>query len=348
MSTRGIESTMKIRRPARTMSGLIAEALATTMIMLSLVITTSSAHAAVSGPDGQIVYGRALGTSDDTDTYTINPDGTHETDVYSRPAVNRCETWSPDGTKILLGCVFRKNALIRPATIDPNGSHFTLLNNPDPTLNLFCWSWSPDGRRLACEGSDDVHPERDALYTVRASDGGGLRLLTKNPYGEFFCCPVTNQDGAPRYSPDGTQIMFTRFNDRGQSAAFIVNVDGSGTQQVTGWGVGAFGGDWSPDGAWIVFNMNDDSRFQGRLYLMHPDGSDLHVIDIDTGGSWYFAKEPAWSPDGTKIVFVMYAGSNGGQVDLFTVAPDGSRLTQVTDSPEVEYTPSWGTHPPAA
>jgi Tol biopolymer transport system component len=37
------------------------------------------------------------------------------------------------------------------------------------------------------------------------------------------------------------------------------------------------------------------------------------MIDIDTGGGWYYAKEPAWSPDGTRIVFVMYAGSNGAR-----------------------------------
>jgi hypothetical protein len=324
------------------MKRLIASAVATTMVMLGLVITTSSAHATVPGPNGQIVYGRALWPSEDTDTFTINPNGTHEIEIYSR--TTGCATWSPDGTKVLLGCVFRKNALVRPATIDPDGSHFKLLNNPDPTLNLFCWSWSPDGLRLACEGGDDVHPERDALYTVRASDGGDLRLLTKNPYGEFFCCPVVNQDGAPQYSPDGAQVLFTRFNDRGQSAGFIVNVDGAAAHQITGWGTGAFGGNWSPDGDWIVFSHNDSSRFQGRLYLVHPDGSDRHMIDIDTGGAWYYAKEPAWSPDGTRIVFVMYAGSNGGQVDLFTVAPDGSELTQVTDSPEVEYVPSWGTH----
>lgn len=321
-------------------------ALATSaMIAMGLLVAADSARATVPGPspNGAILYGSALWPSEDTDTFTINADGTGENEVYSRPA--GCTTWSPDGTKVLLGCVFRRNSLVRPATIDPEGGHFTLLNNPDPTLNLFCWSWSPDGKRLACEGGDDVHPKRDALYTVRASDGGGLQLLTKNPYGTFFCCPVKNQDGAPRYSPDGTRIMFTRFNDRGQSAAFIVNVDGTGTRQVTPWGIRAFGGNWSPDGHWIVFNMNDDSPLQGRLYLMHPDGSDRHMIHIDTGGAWYYAKEPAWSPDGMRIVFVMYAGSNGGQVDLFTVAPDGTHLKQVTASPEVEYVPDWGTHP---
>jgi TolB protein len=327
-----------------TMKRLIAWTSASLMLILGVVAAAGSAHATVPGPNGQIVFGAAPWPSDDTDTFTIKPDGSQETRIYSQPA--GCATWSPDGTKVLLGCVLRKNSLFRPATIDPNGRHFKLLNNPDPTLNLFCTSWSPDGQRLACEGGDDVHPERDALYTVRASDGGDLRLLTKNPYGEFFCCPVINQDGSPRYSPDGTQVLFTRFNDRGQSAGFIVNVDGTGAHQITGWGTGSFGGDWSPSGDWIVFNANDDSRFQGRLYLVHPDGSDRHMIDIDTNGSWYYAKEPAWSPDGTRIVFVMYAGSNGGQVDLFTVDPDGSHLQQVTDTPEVEYVPSWGTHLP--
>jgi TolB protein len=311
MRTQQVEILMMTQRPGRTMGRLIASAVATTMIMLGLVITTSPAHATVPGPNGQIVYGRALWPSEDTDTFTINPDGTHEHEIYSRTA--GCATWSPGGTKVLLGCVFRKNALVRPATIDPDGGHFKLLNNPDPTLNLFCWSWSPDGRRLACEGGDDIHPERDALYTVRASDGGGLRLLTKNPYGEFFCCPVKNQDGAPEYSPDGTEILFTRFNDRGQSAGFIVNVDGTGTRQVTPWGIGAFGGNWSPDGTWIVFTTNDDSAHQGRLYLERPDGSDRHMIDIDTGGSWYYAKEPAWSPDGTRIVFVMMPDPTGAR-----------------------------------
>ena len=228
------------------MKRLIASA--SMMIVAGLVIT-SSARATVPGPNGQIVYGRALWPSEKTLTFTINPNGSNENEIYSQAA--GCATWSPDGTKVLLGCL-RRNGLFRPATIDADGGHFKLLNNPDPTLNLFCWSWSPDGLRLACEGGDDVHPERDALYTVRASDGGGLRLLTKNPYGAFFCCPVVNQDGTPQYSPDGSEVMFTRFNDRGQSAAFIVNVDGTGAHQITGWGTGAFGGNWSPASGFML------------------------------------------------------------------------------------------------
>jgi Tol biopolymer transport system component len=72
------------------------------------------------------------------------------------------------------------------------------------------------------------------------------------------------------------------------------------------------------------------------------------LITCDRNGTSYYAKERSWSPDGTRIVFVMYAGANDNQVDLFTVDPDGSDLTQMTDTVEVEYVPSWGTHPLAS
>jgi len=53
-------------------------------------------------------------------------------------------------------------------------------------------------------------------------------------------------------------------------------------------------------------------------FLAHADGTGLHKIAIDTSGSHYFAKQPTWSPDGTRILFVMYLASNNeGQSDLF-------------------------------
>jgi dipeptidyl aminopeptidase/acylaminoacyl peptidase len=241
--------------------------------------------------------------------------------------------------------------LFRPATVDPDGTGFTVLDNPDPDLNLFCTSWSPDGARLACEGGSDVHPERDGLYTVRASDGGGLKRLTKNPYGDFFCCPVKNEDGVPNYSPDGSQITFGRVDQKSDFAVFVVNSDGSGVRQVTPWGLEGANPNWSPSGDWIVLGLKDfccspSWTHRGRLFMVHPDGSGLHKIDIDTNGDRYYAKEPTWSPDGTRILFVMYTASNVGVADLYTMDPDGSHVTHVKGDPDViEDVPSWGTHP---
>ena len=294
--------------------------------------------------NGQISFGKE-DMPDSGHIYTANPDGTHEHQLLADPA--DCSNWSPDGTKIAVCVIPNSRGLLRSATLNPDGSGFNLLDNPDPSLNFFCWAWSPDGSRLACEGGTDPASDRDGIYTVRSSDGGGLvRLTTSPPSAGVFAdaCPCS-------YAPEGKRVSFTRSNTRGQTAIFIVNTDGTGLHRVTPWGVGSVGGNWSRDGKWIVFGLRDfitprgQNDFRGRLFLIHPDGSGLHMVDIYTNGSWYFAKEPTWSPDATRILFVMYLGSNGGQPDLFTMNPDGSHLIQVTDTPVTENFPNWGTNP---
>jgi TolB protein len=324
------------------MKRLIALA-ASVMITMSLLVSANSARATVPGPrtNGQIVFGY---DDDSGRMFVANPDGTH---VFQLPLRNpaSCPGWSPDGSKVLVGCNFLPDGRVRPATIDPDGRHFMLLDDAQTDLGIYCLDWSPDGSRLACEGNGDPPSERDGIYTVRSSDGGGLVRVTKNPFGIPFCCPVRNQDGVPGYSPDGSRIVFGRTDQTSDFAVFVVNADGTGLHQVTPWGLEARNGRWSPDGSWIVFNVESEfHHFRGELFLVHPDGTGLHKIAIDTNGSQYFAKEPTWSPDGTRILFVMYLGSNDWQPDLFTVNPDGSHLTQVTDTPEPENVPSWGTH----
>ena len=64
-----------------------------------------------------------------------------------------------------------------------NGVHAVPIN--DPTLNIGCGtgSWSPDGKRLACETWDDSKPARNGVYTISSADGSGLTRITLNPLG---------------------------------------------------------------------------------------------------------------------------------------------------------------------
>jgi TolB protein len=158
---------------------------------------------------------------------------------------------------------------------------------------------------------------------------GGLFRVTSNPFGGGHDIPSD-------YSPDGSRIVFVRTNDlrkRGNTAVFVVNIDGSGLRQLTPWGTGGTPS-WSPDGQWILF----DSR--GFLFVVHPDGSGQRQIHLHAG-SRYYAYQPSWSPDGRRIVFGMYLSSIG-QSDLFTAGADGTDLVQVTNTPEGEEAPDWG------
>lgn len=158
--------------------------------LLGGVAATAPAQAKPPGANGQIVFGRYSTALGDFQIFTANPDGTNQAQVL--PGAAECPRWSPGGARILV-CLADASGLIRPATVRPNGSGFTLLETPDRTLNLGCWAWSPNSARLACEGWDDTNPNRPAgVFTVRSADGGGLVRVTANP---------SNHDVPGDYSP---------------------------------------------------------------------------------------------------------------------------------------------------
>ena len=308
----------------RTITGLVT----ITFLVGIMAIAALPAGAKVHGSNGRIVFGRFDPAVNDFHIFTVNPDGTNE--VQLLPGIAECPRWSPDGNKIQV-CVFNPKGLLRPATLDPDGSDFRLLDNPDPTLNLGCWAWSSRGR-LACDSWDDVHPNRPAgVFTVRSSDGGGLVRVTANPYG--------GHDIPGDYSPDGSKIVFGRENPNvHQFALFVVNADGSDLHRVSAWQPDFGSASWSPDGQWI---LTDNA--QGGLYVVHPDGTGRHPIILQTGPGSYFAREPGWSPDGKRLVFTLYLSSTNQQ-NIYMARADGTDLRQVTNTGGDLDFADWGTH----
>ena len=236
--------------------------------------------------------------------------------------------WSPDGTKVSVTAE-GPQGLVFAVLMDPDGSGQMPFDSPDPSLNLGCAAWSPDGRRLACEGWDDADPSRAGLYTVSAADGGDLTQVTAAPTG--------THDAACDYSPDGTQIAFVRINleDEAHNSLWTVNVDGSGDRQVTEHPTG-MRCDWSPDGTTIL--TEDD----GMLLLVPAEGGEASPIDLGVAGA--YAAGATWSPDGQRIAFSMaiHTDEQDTWFDIYAANRDGSDIVQVTDSPsEAEELGAW-------
>ena len=312
------------------MRRLVASVSVLVMAVLGFVAVTGPTRAKVPGPNGQIVFARADADVDDSHIFTINPDGTHEQQLLSTFA--QIPHWSPDGTRIaMICCAFG----LAPTIINAGGSGFTQLPIPPGFPIGGCNVWSADGSRLACGfgGFDPPQPQREGIYTLRASDGGDPVQVTTQP----------GEDGADDYSPDGSRMVFFRIDysrpEKAQTALFVVNIDGSGLRRLTSWGLGGFTASWSPDGQWILFDANF------RIWVVHPDGSGLQKILIDTGGRPYRAREPVWSPDGTMIALSMRILEDGAHRNIYTMRPDGSDLVQVTHSPTTDEFPDWGTYP---
>jgi Tol biopolymer transport system component len=125
-----------------------------------------------------------------------------------------------------------------------------------------------------------------------------------------------------------------------------INLDGTSEKRITPWGLDALHADWSPSGRQIVFEAPDaDDAPPGtaaNVYTIRPDGSHLVAVTHYQGGDLN-ATNPAWSPDGKKIVFVQLPGSGPfGFADIFTMNADGSDIRQVTTSTLWDFRPDWG------
>jgi hypothetical protein len=185
-------------------------------------------------------------------------------------------------------------------------------------------STSLDGSLIAFEsaGSDPGH-----RAWVMNGDGTGARQVT-------FPDPLFSsaEDRFPVISPDGTRIAFRspRTAD-GSNQLFVVNVDGSGLSQITSSG-NVVGLTWSPDSTQLAYSGFNFPGFpcpfpNEGLKIINADGSGERFLACNRFGA---SAAIDWSSDGTRIGFVDVYSIFGVGRGISQVAPDGTRLGDIT------------------
>jgi Tol biopolymer transport system component len=308
------------------------------------------ASASPRGADGRIAYSREDPSLGDEWIYTANPDGSREQQLSTTPGEG--PEWSPDGTLVKFNPHVEPDGSVAATIVNPDSGASRDLPNPDPTHfdGVFCGPWSPDGVLLACDGQAWSHdPTLNGIYTIRSSDGGGMQQVTSNPFGE---------DDPTDYSPNGKRLVMLRANfsdpDNIVFGFFTVKLDGTDIRRLTppGMEMNFEPARWSPQGNEIVFSAHvPDGSHRSSLMIVHADGTGLHRLPVAGCGGAFSdpnsigCAQPAWSPDGQKLIFTRFSAATGDR-DVYTVNPDGSGLTQITNTPNgSEGLPNWGTHP---
>ena len=180
-------------------------------------------------------------------------------------------------------------------------------------------AFSPDGRYFAIAAK---HKDRDDLV-----------ILDVQRHRESARIKVDlNGIQTPQWSPDGTQLVFTGFNN-GFSDLFIMNRDGTGLQRLTNDKFADLHPSWSPDGRMIAFATDrgretdfDLLRFSNlRIAIYHLDTGSLELLGGMDGGKNI---NPVWSPDGRGIAFV---SDRTGIANVFLYEFDDSQIYQLTN-----------------
>ena len=244
-------------------------------------------------------------------------------------------SWSPDGKLIAfertMGCdefgCDRDLWLVTPAGDNqrriPKGEYY---DDYDPALN-------PSATKIAFIRFE---PGPDMTYLVTSDlDGGSLQFLS-----------VWSPVSTPSWSPDGTQMLFVCWRDSEDLClinsdkkcnVYSERCDLSEEHITTGPGDESDPA-WSRDGYRIAFTLACGGLQQACPFGVLPTEPYIAVIDLHTREITRIVPghDPAWSPDGSQLVFVGNAGSPGLRIYNFA---DGS-VRQLTSN-AADRSPSW-------
>jgi len=177
--------------------------------------------------------------------------------------------------------------------------------------------------------------ERDGLV-VTARDG-----YASQPFVREILAAIEEANAAPSSESSSGILVF--YSDRdGNPEIYTLNLADGDVQRLTNDPAFDDSPAISPDGTQVAFltaRRDPNPRFPNLKY-------EIYVMDIDGGNLRRLTEteaaedHPAWSPDGSKILFdADYDGD--GFYELYTMNPDGTDITRLTANAANDQFADW-------
>ncbi|ANM31337.1 hypothetical protein ABI59_19780 [Acidobacteria bacterium Mor1] len=201
---------------------------------------------------------------------------------------------------------------------------------------------SGDGSRIAFRhrffsvpGGNNPDEERE-LYAIDTAGNPAVQLTTL-PADSNGCSSTLLAEG-PALTPDGTRMVFVCNQDiyrqQTDGSDLVKLTDDADVNLLPAAGVP----DISGDGQTVVYHELDNGTIY-NVYAVDADGSNRRRLNPDSTVQ-NIVYHPIISDDGSTVVFEACYGFSfppTSGCELYSVAPDGSGLTQMTDSGVSQY-----------
>lgn len=258
---------------------------------------------------------------------------------------NDTPTWSPDSTRLVF--ISNRGSTNELYSINVDGSGEW---RPTSDIDLFsALEW------LVVPHVPPVTPTLTPQAAVATPPPGSIVVAVERPeeldYDLYrFATPggeptrITRHGSAnyaPTLSPDGTQIAYIS-NRNGDTVLVLTDRNGS-TFKALDQGLPAV------DPILSVACSPDDTRLDYQkecgLYTVQADGSDIRPLLEEPTDQRACFRDPAWSPDGTQIVFSIVRGGQLYQSAIARVDASGGTPILLTEYVETAWPPISEQHP---
>jgi Tol biopolymer transport system component len=166
--------------------------------------------------------------------------------------------------------------------------------------------WSPDGSKIVYYSQVG---STASIYTMDA-DGSNRNELYSG-YMSFL--------PAPSWSPNGTQLAMECLGEGSNPPDIcVMDADGTNASHLTNSAAYDRWPTWSPDGASIAFERDDD------IYVIDADGSNLRNLTASQEDE----HQPVWSPRGDRITYERFVN---GTTHICIMDADGSHQGVLVD-----------------
>ena len=188
--------------------------------------------------------------------------------------------------------------------------------------------WSPDGTQIAWQtrrtGNFDIwvtdvindEPDKQEKTQKNLTTGKDAR----------------KDDGHPRFSPDGTKILFHSKRDGDWEIYIMDSRMEENIVQLSNNEKTDKNAEWSRKGAKIVFESKRDGN--NEIYVMDADGNNPVNLTNDKGSDTI----PKWSANDRRIVF---ESKRDGNRELYVIDADGGNLVNISNDPGNDRNAQW-------
>jgi Tol biopolymer transport system component len=180
-------------------------------------------------------------------------------------------------------------------------------------------SYSPDGQWIAFSSTRNAYdraltesekktlasdPSYFAEIYIMRADGTGQKRLTSVP----------GYDGGPFFTPDGSRIIWRRFDESGLIAdVWTMKLDGSDERRITDFESMSWAPYMHPSGDYVIFASNKLGFENFELFIVDAEG-EKEPVRITYSN--LFDGLPVPSPDGRRLAWTS-SRSGGGPGQIF-------------------------------